>query len=772
VTVGDIVSYEHGVQSSYYSLLRLVGVYSQDDVDTRNGHYYALADAVVLPALMTNDSREDYLFLKIDKSRFTPVVPYVGISHLSDIEEAIRELDPVYAIGHHTSFYIDDIMARGIIRYQNWLIENKAAQLTRIQGFLFFAVVLSGIGVRYNLKRRKTEMQMLIARGGSSNQILRLYLQELLSLGLLSTFIAVGLGFLVSRIGFMTTGFFQFTRLTDAPVLLTLDSIIILLMLSFAIPLVMYLIFRNNTRAVVTKPTGHGRLAKLARLVTLFRWDVTLSFLSLVILITMWQSSSIITQVPFFSLLAYGAPFAFFIGIAGLISRSLKTSSNWLSSILRKPLGALASGFGVRRVSQNSMVSGTTVLVVALALSLALNGAVVDATLPNTILTQTRFAIGGDVVFRLEDDRNSLWMNLTEDVANSPDVDALSTITVFGLSLSAEMQDIVEFVAVNPVEYSRVGYDSQGHSLDQSSLNPTLAALDQSPTGVIMTSDVAGIYGLSEGDTLRAFRTNGTEIETIAFNTLGVVDSLPDSMVGPDGYTPPLSTSHTKVGRGQIWMHQEHADTLFRQNSSLATTLCVRTSSNSDGQGIVDAILESDVADAVLGHAVATVISYETSQHSQFVFDRSIDTLLILVTLGSIPVVFVMHFHEHKEERENESALLRSIGIDTIKLHKYQVVEAQSLIIYGILLIAVGAPILIVNSLNVTMFTSVFLFQAFPIPIILAIPWLPIVMLMFYLILCAFTLGFSLSVFSSRMPIFRAARETWEESMHNRREWV
>jgi ABC-type antimicrobial peptide transport system permease subunit len=768
VTVGDIVSYEHGVVSPYYSILRLVGVYAKAEADKRSGHYYALADAVIPPALMTNDSREDYLFLEVDRSNCYPIVPSIGVTYLSEVEENIRGIDPYYAINHQTSFYIDDILAQGIVRYQAWLLDTRFEQVTRTQGFIFFALVFAGFGVRYNIKHKKVANEMLRARGATGIQITIAVLRELIGLGALSIGFALGLGFLMSRIGFTTLGFFQFGPLRNSPFLLTLDSIIILIILSIVIPLSLYSILHNNSKIVTTGSIGHGRLARLSRLMKLLRWDISLSLVSFVILLTIWESSSLVTQSPVFALLAYGAPFTFFIGIAGLISRSLRTSSNWLSSKLRKPMGKLATGLGIRRISWNASTSGATVLVIALALSLTWNGAVIDVTLPNTILNHTRFAIGGDIAFRLEDDSRDLWNDLLENVIESPIVEGLSTVTTYGLSLSSEIQDIVEFVAIDPMLYTGVGYDALGNPLAQSSLMPSLAELDQNPTGIIMTSDVAETYGLSEGDTLRAFRANSSEIETLTFNILAIVKSIPDSMVGPNGYTPPPSTSSPSVGRGQIWMHIEHADTLFFQNSSLATVLCVRTRDETNGQELVDEILGSDVAEAVLGYAIASVITDESSNQGPIIFNSIIDTLLIIIALSSIPVAFLVHFYEQLEDKRKESALLRTIGMDKLQLHKYQVIETQSVILYGILLIAVGAPILISNSLNVTMFTSTIAFKAFPSPILLSIPWIPFFLLLTYLIVCAGAVGFILSFLNTKHPISKLTRETWTDRLHNR----
>lgn len=182
----------------------------------------------------------------------------------------------------------------------------------------------------------------------------------------------------------------------------------------------------------------------------------------------------------------------------------------------------------------------------------------------------------------------------------------------------------------------------------------------------------------------------------------------------------------------------------------------------------MDEILGSDIADTVLGYAIAGMITEKSSHQSQFILDRTIDTFLIIIALGSVPVAFLVHFNEQLEDKRKESALLRTIGMKTLQLHKLQVVETQSIILYSILLIAIGAPILIASSLNVTMYTSTIAFSAFPSPILLSIPWIPLFILITYLILCAGAVGFILSFLNAKLPISKVIRDTWADSWYNR----
>ena len=767
VTAGDIVSYEHGVNSIYYSYLRLVGVYSQDEADKRSGHYYTLADAVIPESLMTNDSREDYLFLGVE-SHHNQLMSSVEVNYLSDVEESIREIDPQYAVSHHTSFYIDDILAQGIVRYQTWLLSTRSQQVTRIEGFLFFAMVFAGFGVRYNIRHKKAEIEMLRARGSSPTRITVEFIRELSLLGILSTGIALVLGFIMSRIGLITVGFFQFSQLKNGPFLIEFDSIVILIILSIGVPLSLYSVLHNDSKAVTSTSVDHGRLARMTRLLTLLRWDLSLSLISLLILLTTWGTSNLVAQSPVFTILAYGAPFTFFIGIAGLITRSLRTSAHWLSIKLGRSLGKLATGLGIRRVGSNASAAGVTVLIIALAISLAWNGAVLNVTLPNTILNQTKFAIGGDVSFRLEDDNRSLWSNLTYDVAENPIVEGLATVTTYGLSLSSDIQDLTEFVAIDPSQYADVGYDSLGEPLTESSLMPSLVSLGEFPTGIIITSDLARSYALSQGDALRAFRANGSDIETLTFNILAIVESLPDALVGPNGYSPPPSSSSVSVGRGRIWMTAEYAETVFSQDSSLATVLCIRTHEGTNGDELVNEVLSSNLAGTVLGYAVASSISDQSSHQSLFIFDSTIDTILTIVVLSSIPVAFLIYYYEQLEDKRKESALLRAIGMELTQLHRYEMIETQSVILYGVLLVAVGVPVLIMTSLNIAIFKSAIAFKAFPSPIILSIPWIPLFFLIAYLFICASVVGFILSLLNSKYPIIEARRETWADSWCSR----
>ena len=186
-------------------------------------------------------------------------------------------------------------------------------------------------------------------------------------------------------------------------------------------------------------------------------------------------------------------------------------------------------------------------------MSLSWNYAINSATLPTTRLNQARFAIGGDVAFHLDPEALEDWDSFMGNVSLLESSSVGSLVTEFPLSLSSGTEGSYDFVSINPDEYMKVGYDSQGTYLNSSVISDYLVQLQVTEHGAIITQDIAESYGLSSGSTLRAFWQNQSETETIEFTILGVVDAIPDSLTFSQGYNPYPGLSWTyNVGSSRI----------------------------------------------------------------------------------------------------------------------------------------------------------------------------------------------------------------------------
>ncbi|TFG13116.1 hypothetical protein EU537_07335 [Candidatus Thorarchaeota archaeon] len=765
---GDIIVYEHGT-NSYYTQLDLVGVYAHEETDTRNPNYYTVADVIVPANLMTEEGREAYSFVDTDRGGFSPFYSDVAISSLSTIEESIRELDPQYSPEKHSFFYIDDILAKGILRYNAWIDSTKTTQLIKAQSFYLFGIIWLGISVRFNLKKRKTIDDWFSARGASSRQITTYRLGELVLLASISVLLSIPIGFLTSRFGFtMDYPQSSYVLQYSSHFFISLDSIVSLMLLGILGPVVMLATFLGVQKARTVAISGSSRLERISSALRLLRWDIVVVSVSLITLVGLWEIGNSIAGTPLLLILLYGAPLALILGCTSLLTKGIGALSRILSRVSNRP----AMELGLRRTGRDTTSAGATVLIVTLALSLTWNVAVIDATIPHTNLGHARFAIGADVTLRLDEDTKSLYYSdLIQNISSKPQVEALTRVTVYGFSLSSELQDTVEFVVVDPLEYARVGFDSRGIPIEDSQLMNPLQELEKTTKGAVVTSDIASRLDLIIGDALRAFRQNGTFVETVTFNVVGMVDSVPDSMIGPNGYSPPVPNSDSvSVGKERIWITREYASDILNIEDASMDLICIRLKPNSDGQAFLNEVIESGAHEALNGYAAASSIVRETTQTEQLVIARSLSSFLLVFVIASIPLSYVLYSVDMLEEDTEQGALLRAMGVETSLVKQSMMIEMIGIFVHSLLLLTVFAPIQTNNSMNITIISSNMGLRAFPVAVIPAMPMIPLVILFALTIVCALSVGIVSSMSIVKEDLAMIVHNTWAENLQFRRE--
>ena len=766
VVVGDAVIYEHGL-NSYYTELELVGIYDQKEIDTRNAYYYRIADVIVPPNLMTGEGEESYTFLDIDRGQFSPFNPDSAVSALSAIEESIREVDPQYSTGEHSFFYIDDILAKGILRYSEWVDSTRTSQLIRAQGFSLFAVIWIGISVRFNLKKRKRSDNWLEARGASSRQIIGARLKEILSVSLVSILLALPIGFALSRLGFGTEYIQSGMAIQYVhQFFVSLDSIIFLVLLGLSTPLMMFGIIQGIKRAQQVVISGGSRLERVSSAIKILRWDATIVLVSLATLVGLWEIGSALAGTPMLLILLYAAPLALILGLSSFLVKGLAPLSRLLSRLSDR----LSIEVGFRRIGRNATSAGATILVITLAISLAWNVSVMDASIPHTNLSHARFAIGGDAAFRLNKDRPGEWIDFFDNMASKTQVETLTQVAIFGLSLSAELQDKVEFVVIEPLEYAMVGYDSHGIPIEDSDLMRLLQELDTSSNGAVMTSDIASRLDLMEGDALRAFRQNGSSVDTMTFNIVGIANALPDSLIGPNGYTPPVpGSSSGSVGKGRIWITQEYAAGILNSEDSLMDIICVRLKSGADAEALVEELLDEGAQTVWNGYATATSIVKEIEHTESLRLGRSIDTFLLLSIVGAIPLAYVLYTVDLLEDDRKQGALMRALGVDGSTIRHAVIAEMMGVIAYSLLLLTIFFPIQANNSINITIISSEMALRAFPEAMIPEIPLAPLFILLVIGVASGLMVGFVSAMGLLNGDLNTAVNNTWADNLPFRR---
>ncbi|MFW9907213.1 MAG: FtsX-like permease family protein, partial [Candidatus Thorarchaeota archaeon] len=419
VELGAIVTYESGFVHEYVQF-RLVGIYSHPETDNRNQGYYVLGDTIVMPQYVSDRERTYYAYLKVKNLVLHPNLVSNALATLSEIEEDIRFLDPQYRLFHHTTFTLDDILGKGIQRYLVWISKTGIDQLIRSQVAIFVGIILTALTVRFNVKNQEDRIDLLTSRGASTNQTNILVVREIILLSLGSMLFALPLGLAISRVGLLAQGFFVFSAasIIETPVLVTIGTVLMAFAFSLVLPLVVFGSIKLQSRNTKLEGIENVKLAKLVRAIRLIRWDAAVVLISLGLTLGLWEIGSRLNNAPLLYSAIYILPVLMMIGLASLITRGMNFGSLVLSKRLHRILPKMSLEIGARRTGFDSKTSGFTILIFALVCSLAWNGVIVNSSLPHTALAHARFAIGGDVTFRLDTDYHDAFTELKENLSH------------------------------------------------------------------------------------------------------------------------------------------------------------------------------------------------------------------------------------------------------------------------------------------------------------------------------------------------------------------
>ncbi len=770
IDVGAVVKYRNTEEWIYHYLV-VVGAYSRPEIDNRNQWYYYIGDMVALPEMLGQLDVFYYSYIDVNRVPVTPFTASSSLSQVAQVEERIRNLDPSYSTNHMTSFGLDNVLAKGIQRYIDWLAIARVDYIVKAQMSLFIAVILTTLTIRFNISGQEEKKKLLFARGASHRQVEFAIYREIISLSLISFIVAVGTGVLVSRIGLSAIDFFGFQlyEIFTQPTLITIDSFVYMAIFILLLPT--FITFLMQT-SIIEKRIEESENRKIGMLITgirRIRWDAVIVILSLTMIIGTWETGTDMNSLPLLSITVYSLPLFLAIGVASLLSKGMRYSSEGFARGFRK-VSKIVATIGGRRIGKNAKSVGPTIFLIALALSLTWNSATVASTLPYTALNHARFAIGGDISVRLDPRERGHWTELMTNVSHSTEVAAVSFVGIHGLSLSSEIQDTTQFVAIDPEEYRQVAYDEFGQKLEVSSLGTTLNQLAESPSGVIITSDIAESYELVEGDSLRAFKGNGSSIVTIVFSIIGIVDALPDTMVTDTGYHPPQTQGPIiHVGEDKVWMNRDYADEIIGENEEDSMFLCTRLKDGSDGGSVLTTILDS-YGDVILGYSSANQYSDEYIRTKQYKSDRSLDTLKSILVLSVIPCALVLYISSNLDERKDEEILLRVLGSDMHTINSGRQIEILSLIGHTGLLLILCAPILLQNTLFILINTSSIALTSYPQPLLPVIPWITIVMLLLLLVIFSSLLMIGSARIDHTGNLVEDKNGIWEETSSMREE--
>ncbi|MFW9769595.1 MAG: hypothetical protein ACFFEM_12305, partial [Candidatus Thorarchaeota archaeon] len=290
--------------------------------------------------------------------------------------------------------------------------------------------------------------------------------------------------------------------------------------------------------------------------------------------------------------------------------------------------------------------------------------------------------------------------------------------------------------------------------------------------GAIISEDIAREYDLEIGDILRA--TDFSE-EAIAFSfrVVGIATALPE-MPGDDTFyyydyyiVPPPGPFYPTmgmIGQERVMINREYLRTLYGTLNNTENFLCVSTRVNSNGTEIVNSLLESGgsrVLDQDLWESV-------TSERDEYLNDatyrnnRSVDTMMTVLTVGTIMGAFAIYAVEGVRARKREIALLRSTGADTGLIVRAQGAEMMILMLFSFVVLAGYSPLFLSTSVSSAGASGSF--YVYPISVFPQIPWFTIfTVLAFFVISILLFIGI-VSILSSRINLAETLNASWSEA--------
>ncbi len=779
IWIGDTLNYTieetispYGEIEGVYRLLTICGIFT-DSISSQYGYgygYWGETTALVVPELV--DGYDLYLeteiSLDVDRTQLTPFNPQQSLSYLLNIEESIREMDPLYNPPEYYSYniWVNDFLARAVSDYINWQTMTRFTQIIRSAASILLVVLVVFLSIRFNMNDRRYENSMLMSRGAARSDIERRILKEIAFLTIIGTLVGLGVGVLLSRIGLASTGFFKFdvSLFFTEPFLISVESIIFAVVIGVLLPLFTWIGYNGiySTKRKVDESTG--KLEKVARILAIIRWDVILFVLSALMLIGLSSLGRALQYAPLLAMLAGIMPLVLLVSLGSLTIKGLRRGANILSRGMNRIVGILPSSIGVRRLGKGASSGGITVLILVLAISISWTYSVIDSSMPLTKQNHGRFAFGGDVAFHLGSYPTPAWTNFTANVTAHASTAAATTINKIKVILSSEYYDRAYIVGMNPLEFQYVGYDQWGVQLNSSDLSPLMETLAATPSGAIITSDIAAKYDLSTGDSIRAFSYYDSS-EFFVFTIVGIADALSNSMLLDTGSNPDYGFYFydTSVGTNTFWVNNEYLGSLVSLANDTENILCVRTKKGVNGTAFVQDIL-SQGGDTVFpeqnGWAAVTYEVESFTSSTAYRIDRAVDTLLSIATSAVIFAGFIIYAFEGVTARKREIALIRSMGGSRRLVLKAQLAEISMLILASILLLVVFGPLYIINTL-IGIRTSVY---TFPVSVYPVFPMLTMLTVLLFFVGTAILFALVVSILSTRINLSEALNASWAES--------
>jgi ABC-type antimicrobial peptide transport system permease subunit len=758
--------------------VKIVGFFSQENqVDSP---YYWNYDsiAIVMHDVIPANEAEVNVLVDVDRSPLTAFNPSGSLAHMNAIDESIRSLDPLYnpISRPYSDLSVQDYLASGISAYMVWVQGTRIMEMLRASSVILLVILVTFLAIRHNVNERRYEESILVSRGAAKGDLDRIVTREILELSIISCLLGIPLGLLFSRIAISATSFFSFdiNLLLTEPMLVSIDSLIIAAIVGIALPMLTLGGYRAIYSTKKKVDEEQGKVAKIAKGLNLIRWDIFIVAIAGLLLLAFTTGGASVATNPLLSLLLPLIPLPLFLGVASLSMKAFRRGANRLSRGMRGIVGTIPSSIGVRRIGKEASSAGAAAMVLVLAICLSWNSAIIDASLPITAENQAKLAIGSDLTFALNDWNYDAWDSLIANVTNNRFTLAATIVSQMQLSLSADYSGQTDFLAVNPQEYSGIGYDYLGNQLNESGIASLIDQIQTSPDGAIITSDIAAAYELGVGDILRASTLEAGAVP-VSFRIIGITDALPDV---PEsyyyGYYPPpyigLFTSYyywgNQIGKWRVIVNREYLGTKFSLVNETSNYLCVKTLDDVNTTVIVEDVFAAGGVAAGSNSGWDSVYSRVNGyvDDTTYKMERAIDTMLTVLTVGSIIGAFSIYAVEGLRARRREIALLRSVGASKNTIMMAQIAEMLVLVLFSLFLLLVYSPLFLSTSLMTAGGSTSSPYDIYPISVFTIIPWYTVLAVLGFFIATVTIFVFIIAALSSKIKLAESLNAAWAEA--------
>jgi len=759
--------------------VEVVGFFTQQD-EGESPYYWSYDSiAIAFYDFLSSSEAEIAILVDIDRSPLTAFNPSGSLAHMTEIDESIRRLDPLYnPVNHpHSELGVIDFLASGISAYMYWVQGTRIAEMLRASSILLLVVLVTFLAIRHNVNERRYEENMLVSRGAAKGDLEKIVTREILELSIISCILGIPLGLLFSRIAISATSFFAFDMYLffTEPMLVSLDSLVIAAIVGVALPMLTLGGYRAVYSTKKSVDEERGRLAKIAKGLNLIRWDVFVVAIAGLLLLALSTGGSSVTSNPLLTFILQIIPLPLFLGIASLSMKVFRRGANRISRGMKRFVGEIPSSIGIRRIGKEASSAGAAAMVLVLAICLSWNSAIIDVSLPLTAQNQARLAVGSDLTFTLDQWNYGEWDEFITNVTDHQLTEAATIVSEKQLYLTADYGGSTSFLAINPQEYSQIGYDYLGQQLNDSEIASLIEQMIATPESAIITSDIAIRYDLVVGDILRA-STLEVDASPVTFRIIGITEALPEMpdtydwwYYSPPYYIDPFYPYYywaQEVGKWRVIVNREYFGTNFDLVNETSNYLCVKTLDNVNTTAIVEDVFAAGGNVAVQNDEWESVYNrvHEYVDNTQYKMERAIDTMLTVLTVGSIVGAFSIYAVEGLRARRREIALLRSVGASKGTIIRAQGAEMLVLVLFSLFLLLLYSPLFLSTSLTTAGGSTSSVYEVYPIAVFTVIPWYTILAVLGFFIITVTMFIVIIAALSSKIKLAESLNAAWAEA--------